>query len=67
MNVTLALLAKLSLSRDCDCKTHVNQRLFPFSYLSRKDSCFTLTRDYISENQYVKLLRGIDLVGKAES
>ena len=56
--VTLALHAKLSLSRDCYCKTHVNQRLFPFSYLSRRDSCFSLTRDYISENQYVKITSG---------
>jgi len=31
MNVTLTLHAKLSLSRDRYCKTHVNQRLFPFS------------------------------------
>jgi len=40
MNVTLTLHAKPSLSRDCHCKTHVNQRLFPFSYSSRKDSCY---------------------------
>jgi len=39
MNGTLSLHAKLSLSRDCLCKTLVNQRLFPFSYSSRKDSC----------------------------
>jgi len=58
MNATLALHAKLSLSRDCYCKTYVDQRLFPFSYLSRKDSCFSLTRDYISENQYVKITSG---------
>ena len=57
-NVTLALHAKLSLSRDCYCKTHVNQCLFPFSYLSRKDSCFSLTCDYISENRYVKITSG---------
>jgi len=38
MNVTLSLHAKLSLSRDCHCKTHVNQRLFPFSCSPRKGS-----------------------------
>jgi len=40
------------------CKAHVNQRLFPFSYLSRKDKGFVLPRDYISENQYVKITSG---------
>ena len=40
------------------CRAYVNQRLFPFSYLPRKDSCFSLTRDYISENQYVKITSG---------
>ena len=55
MNVTLALHAKLSLSRDRYCKTHVNQRLFP---VLRKASCFSLTRDYISKNQYVKIISG---------
>ena len=28
LNVTLTLHVKLSLSRDCYCKAHVNQRLF---------------------------------------
>jgi len=37
MNGTLSLHTKLSLSRDCLCKTHVNQCLFPFS---RRNSCY---------------------------
>jgi len=38
IKVTLTMHAQLSLSRDCHCKTHINQRLFPFSYSSRKGS-----------------------------
>jgi len=40
MNCTLSLQAKPSLNRDCLCKTLVNQRLFPFSCLLRKNSCY---------------------------
>jgi len=40
MNITLTLPVKLSLSRDCYCKAHVNQCLFPFSYSAWKDSCY---------------------------
>jgi len=58
MNVTLALHAKLSLSRDRYCKTHVNQRLFFLFPVLRKASCFSLTRDHISKNQYVKIISG---------
>jgi len=53
MNVTLTLHAKLPLSRDCYCKRMLPNAFFPFSYLSRKDSGFSVTRDYISENRYV--------------
>jgi len=38
IKVTLVMHAELSPSRDCYCKAYVNQRLFPFSHLSRKDS-----------------------------
>jgi len=39
-------------------KRMLTNAFFLFSYLSRKDSCFSLTRDYISENQYVKITSG---------
>jgi len=58
MNVTLTLHAIPPLSRYCYRKAHVNHRLFPFSYLSRKESCLSLTRDHISEKQYVMITSG---------
>jgi len=52
INVTLALHAKLSLSRDHQCKTHVNQRLFSYVVFIKERFTSLLTRDHISENQY---------------
>jgi len=67
MNVTLSLHAELSLSRDCHFKTHVYQRLFPFSYSSKKGSRHAQHVTLFPRISMLKLLQSTDLVGKAES
>ena len=51
-------MLKPSLSRDCHCRTHVNQRLFPFSCSITERFMPSLTHGHISENQYVKITSG---------
>ena len=56
--VTLTPYANPSLSRDCYCKTPVNQCLFSFFVFITGGFMLSLTRDNISENQYVKTTSG---------